>query len=209
MYSASVVDNATVFCSLDCHETAPPAYVITYPDANRLVSTSAHMSELVKPFSMGLLKPNWRHTLEVPLKYRSIHVTTTQGSLPRLPTYPISDLVQTIAYIKLPTTQVYGTLLISAFSIFFFGHCLSNSLLLVGSVELTNFVFSILNIWSTFIVYFYYDKHNNLFVLSQTMCIPRICFAGPISFIAKDSLKAFFKILILFISCLTINMLSP
>ena len=51
MYSASVVDNATVFCSLDCHETAPPTYVITYPDVDRLVSISADMSESVKPSS--------------------------------------------------------------------------------------------------------------------------------------------------------------
>ena len=51
MYSASVVDNATVFYSLDYHETAPPAYVITYPDVDRLVSTAADMSESVKPSS--------------------------------------------------------------------------------------------------------------------------------------------------------------
>ena len=38
MYSASMVDNATVFCNLDCHETSPPAYVITYPDVDPLVS---------------------------------------------------------------------------------------------------------------------------------------------------------------------------
>ena len=51
MYSASEVDSATVFCNLDYHETAPPAYVITYPDVDRLVSTSADMSESVKPSS--------------------------------------------------------------------------------------------------------------------------------------------------------------
>ena len=47
MYSTSVVDNATVFCSLDYHETTPPTYVITYPDVDQLVSTSADMSESV------------------------------------------------------------------------------------------------------------------------------------------------------------------
>ena len=51
MYSASVVDNAIVFCSLYCHEATPPAYVITYPDVDRLVSTSADISESVKPSS--------------------------------------------------------------------------------------------------------------------------------------------------------------
>ena len=126
------------------HKKCPPTYVFTYLDVDRLVSTSAHMSELVKPFSMGLLKPNWRHTLEVPLKYRSIHVTTTQGSLPRLPTYPISDLVQTIAYIKLPTAKAYGTFLISTFSVFFFKNSPPNSLLLASSAELTGFAFSML-----------------------------------------------------------------
>ena len=47
MYTAFVVDNATVFCSLDYHEITPPTYVITYPDVDRLVSTSADMSESV------------------------------------------------------------------------------------------------------------------------------------------------------------------
>ena len=47
MYSASVIDNATVFYNLDCHETAPLAYVIIYPEVDRLVSTSADMSESV------------------------------------------------------------------------------------------------------------------------------------------------------------------
>ena len=47
MYSAFVVDNATVFYSLDCHETAPPIYVITYPEVDRPVSTLADISESV------------------------------------------------------------------------------------------------------------------------------------------------------------------
>ena len=69
IYSASVVDSATTFCNLDCHEMAPLAYVITYWDVDQLVSTSVDMSELVKPSSKGLLELNRRHTLEVPLRY--------------------------------------------------------------------------------------------------------------------------------------------
>ena len=79
------------------------------------------------------------------------------------------------------------------FSIFVFGYCLPDSLLLVNSVEPTRFVFSMLNLCSTFITYFSYDNHNNFFVLSRTMCIPKICFDGPIFFIANDLLKVFFS----------------
>ena len=68
------------------------------------------------------------HMFEVPFKYRSIHLTAFQCSLPGLlmnmlttPTaYPISSQVHTIAYIKLPTTEAYGTFIISAFSAFVF-----------------------------------------------------------------------------------------
>ena len=35
------------------------------------------------------------------------------------------------------------------------------------------------------------------------MCIPKICFVGPKSFIAKDFLRAFFKLAILLASCPT------
>ena len=39
IYSVSVVDNTTAFYSLNYHEMAPPAKVITYSGVDRLVST--------------------------------------------------------------------------------------------------------------------------------------------------------------------------
>ena len=53
IYSASVFDSVTDFYSLDCHDT-DPAWVITYQDGDQLVSTSANISEAVKPSSKGL-----------------------------------------------------------------------------------------------------------------------------------------------------------
>ena len=73
-----------------------------------------------------------------------------------------------------------------------------DSLLFVGNVEPTGFAFCMLNLWSTFVTYFSCNNHNDFFVMSRTMCIPRICFESPISFITNDLLKAFFKLLIFF-----------
>ena len=125
-YSASVVDSATNFQNLDCNETTPPTQVTTYPNVDRLVSTSANMFESVKPSNRGLAKPNQRHKLEVPSRYWSIHLTVAQFSLPRLLmyrlttliAYPMSDLVHTIAYIRLWIVEAQGTFIISTFSFF-------------------------------------------------------------------------------------------
>ena len=84
------------------------------------------------------------------------------------------NFVHTIAYIRLTTAEAYGILVISAFFIFILGHWLSDSLLFVYNVEMTGFTFCMLNLWSTFVTYFSCDSHNNLFVQSRTMCIPRI-----------------------------------
>ena len=78
---------------------------------------SPDMSESLKPLSIGFSTPYLRHTLEVPFKYQSIYFTAVQCSLPGLLMYRLtvstanamSGLVQTIAYIKLPTTEGYGT----------------------------------------------------------------------------------------------------
>ena len=93
------------------------------------------------------------HMFEVPFKYRSIHLTAFQFSLPGLlmnrlttPTaYPISGRVHTIAYIKLPTAEACGIFIISAFSSFVFGLCLPDSLQFAGSVDPTGFASDMLN----------------------------------------------------------------
>ena len=84
IYLASVVDNATHFYNLDCHETAPPANFIKYPDVDFLESTSPVISALVYPSNIGLLLPKHKLKLEVPLRYLSIHFTADQCSLPGL-----------------------------------------------------------------------------------------------------------------------------
>ncbi|GAB2284334.1 hypothetical protein Dimus_039662 [Dionaea muscipula] len=52
MNSASVVDKATHFCNLDCHDTAPPAKVIKYPEVDFLESRSLAISASVKAVSI-------------------------------------------------------------------------------------------------------------------------------------------------------------
>ena len=94
------------------------------------------MSESVKPSSIGFPNPYLRQTFEVPFKYLSIHFIATQCSRPGLLIYQLtalianamSDLVQIIAYIKVPTTDAFGTFRISALSFSPFGHCLAFNL---------------------------------------------------------------------------------
>ena len=169
-------------------------------------------------FQHGFHEPYRSHTLGVPLRYRNIHLTATQWSMSRLlmnrlltpTTYLMSGLVQTIAYIKLLTAEAYRILFISVFSAFVFGHWFFINLLFVSSVTPTGFASYIcmLNLWSTVVTYFSCDSHNNLFVQSRTMCIPRIWLVRLISFIARDFPEAFFKLPISFRSFPTINMSS-
>ena len=71
-----------------------------------------------------------------------------QGSHPGLLIYrliaPIANvmpgLIQIITYIKLPTTEAYGTFLILAFSFSPLGHCLAFNLQFVGNAEPIGFV---------------------------------------------------------------------
>jgi hypothetical protein len=76
IYSASIVDNATHFYNLDCHETAPLANFINYPDVDFLESTSPAISASVYPSNTGLLLPKHKLKLEVPSRYLSIHFST-------------------------------------------------------------------------------------------------------------------------------------
>ena len=100
-----------------------------YPDVDRLVSTLDDMFESVKPSNKGLPELNQRHTLDVPLRYRCIHLMTTQCSLPGFLmkrsttpiTYAMSGLLDTIAYIRLLIVEAHGTFIILAFSAFVFG----------------------------------------------------------------------------------------
>ncbi|KAK9142432.1 hypothetical protein Syun_011832 [Stephania yunnanensis] len=56
--------------------------------------------------------------------------------------------------------------------------------------------------------YFSCDTHNFLDLLSRIICMPRICFAGPRSFISKELDNSFFKFPIKETLCPTINISS-
>jgi len=81
IYSAFVVDNATYFCSLDCHETAPPVNFIKYPDVDFLELISPAIFASVYQSNTCLL-PKHNMKLEVPLRYLSIYFTANQCFLP-------------------------------------------------------------------------------------------------------------------------------
>ena len=72
IYPSSIVDNAT-----------PPTKIIRYPDVDFLESMSPTMSASIYPSNTVWLSPNFRQTLEVPLKYRKIHFTTFKLYFPR------------------------------------------------------------------------------------------------------------------------------
>ena len=120
----------------------------------------------------------------------------------------MSGLVQTITYIRPPTTKGYGTFLISALSFSRLGHCLVFNLQLVGKTDPSDFASDMLNLSRNFATYLSCDNHSNFLVLSLTMCIPKICLAGPRSFMENNFPKSFVKLTIFFVSCLTTNMSS-
>ena len=77
IYSTFVVDKATDFFSLGYHETALPAKVIKDHDVDFLESTSPAISTSLKLSNTGLPYQKHKHTLKVPLRNLSIHLTTT------------------------------------------------------------------------------------------------------------------------------------
>ncbi|CAL0323475.1 unnamed protein product [Lupinus luteus] len=71
------------------------------------------MSAFVYPINIGSSLPQHKHLLVVPLVYLNIHLTAFQCPLPGLdknllttPTaWVISDLIQIMTYIRLPTIE--------------------------------------------------------------------------------------------------------
>ena len=70
MYSASVVDNATVFCSLDCHETAP-LLGMARPSMRKITQHS-----VMKNLRMGESKIRTERERERHKKYNYISIAT-------------------------------------------------------------------------------------------------------------------------------------
>jgi hypothetical protein len=105
----------------------------------------------------------------------------------------MSSLVHTTAYINLPTTDWYGTLLISSFSVLLLGHCFELSLWWPASGEVTDLASFNLNLSSTFSMYLSYKSQSSFFDLSKEIFMPSIFLAGPKSFMANDLLNAFLR----------------
>ena len=135
-WQASVIDNATHFLSLNFEETTLPTKIIKYLDVDFLESMSLAMFASTFPSNTDWLSPNFRQTLQVPLRYHRIHSRASQLSLPGFErkwlTTPIVwamlGLVHTIIYIKLLTAKAYGICFISSCSFSLVGHCLELSL---------------------------------------------------------------------------------
>ena len=122
MYSTSVVESATTTYVFLIQLIAPTNMLNTYPLVDLLRSRSLSQSTSTNPcISTTLSNPGlpWYHNLylAVPHKYLKTLFTTLQCSFPGFDIYLLKNttpcaifgLLQTIAYIKLPTTLAYGT----------------------------------------------------------------------------------------------------
>lgn len=190
IYSIFIVDRATHFYNLDCHDTAPIAKVIKYPNVDLLLSMSLAISASIIPSKTIWDPPKHKHMLNLPFKYLKIHFTVSHYSFSRLDknllttptTWAIFGLVYTITHIKLPTAKEYGI-----HSIFLFSsseveqHFLLN-LKWLPREELTCLVSFILYLSSNLSIYLCWDN-NFLEFRSHVICIPKICLAPPRSFI--------------------------
>lgn len=69
MYLALLVDKATHFYNLDCHEIAPLEKVIKYPEDDFRESTPLAILAFVHPSNTNLAFPKQNKYLEVTLRY--------------------------------------------------------------------------------------------------------------------------------------------
>ena len=137
----------------------------------------------------------------------TIHFNASQCSLPGLFIYLLttptscatSGHVQTIAYIKLPIVDEYGTLDMYSISSYVLGHISLVNLKWLAKGVLTGFAFCILNLSNTFSVYSPWDNVNLRFFLSLVILMPRIFFAAPKSLISNELDNFFLRIFISYI----------
>ena len=120
----------------------------------------------------------------------------------------ISGLVQTIAYIKLPTAEAYGTSAMWSRSSAILGDCSFYNLkwfvngVVLGLASLT------LNLLGIFSMYNSWDRFKVSADLSREIFIPKICFAGPKSFISNVVDNLVFRLLIYLVLDPAINISS-
>src|SRR5438067_13747662 len=82
MYSASVVESATVACLFDFQVTAPPLSKITYPDVDLKSSTSDWKLESVKPSMTNSFAAYTKRRSGVCLRYLSMVFAAPQWAVP-------------------------------------------------------------------------------------------------------------------------------
>ena len=92
MYSASVVDRATVAYKVAFQLIAQPPREKTYPIIDLLLSKSPAKSKSTNPTIPSLVLPKCNQTLVMPLKYLKIHWTALQYSLPGFAIYLLTTL---------------------------------------------------------------------------------------------------------------------
>lgn len=101
MYSASIVDNITVFCKVAFQLIVQLPIVIIYPIGDLLLARSPTKSESTYPITQFVLLPKWKTS--TPLQCFSIYLLTT------LTTYIKYGNVQTTAYMSNPNALKWGT----------------------------------------------------------------------------------------------------
>jgi len=103
-----------MFCNFETQLAVVPPTINTYPMELLLLSLTLAISTSTYPFIAMFQPPKHNDLFVVPLKYLIIHFIATQFSFHGLVIYllttptacAISVLVQTISYIKLPTSHV-------------------------------------------------------------------------------------------------------
>ena len=146
-------------------------------------------------------------------KYLNTLFTSIQCSFPRFEIYmlktptalAISSLVQTIAYIKLPTTLEYGTHKIYSSSYHALGHDSTYNFTTTWIGTLTALLSCMLNLYSIVSTYFLWFKPIFLFAQSLLISIPRMKFTATRSFMSNSEDRWDF---ISFITCLFFTIIN-
>lgn len=149
----------------------------------------------------------------VPRRYLKIYLTVSQSILlgfvinllTTLTTWSMLVLVQTIAYIKLPMTEVDGILAIELFCSSVLGAWSLDIWKLLAKCLLTGLALPMLNLCKTWLMYSVWDTYKTPFFLHLVTYIPRIFLAGPKSFMSNYFDNYIFKFLILSIPKPAIN----
>lgn len=143
----------------------------------------------------------------MPPRYLKIHFTASQwvflgfdiNLLTTSIAWPMFGLVHIITYIKLPMTEEYTILAINYFSSTFLRDQSIDKRKWLPKGVLTGLSLSMLNLCKTRLMYSIWDNCKVPFCLSLMICIRRIFFVGPKSFMSNCFYNYFFKFLILII----------